>query len=183
MREPSLFSLLKADFNRVCALSKESHKQNYTKIFKVFNPRFFPVIIIRFSYYLYKKPLLRIFSHLLTWINVCLFGIESTPKCKIGPGLVIPHSYGIVIGASIIGKNFTIFQGVTLGAVVADMSFNKNTRPRIGDNVTLGAGSKVIGNITVGKNVVVGANSVVLKNVPSSVVMVGIPAKVVKKAL
>ena len=183
MKEPSLFKVIKEDLIRLHFPSPEDNERGNINILKALNPRFLPVIIIRVSAYFYKTPILRIFAHILTWLNVFIFGIESTPRCKIGPGLVIPHSSGIVIGATVIGKNVTIFQGVTLGAQVADMSFNLKTRPQIGDNVVVGAGSKVLGNINIGNNVVIGANSVVLEDIPASVVIAGIPAKIIRKVI
>ena len=86
---------------------------------------------------------------------------------------------GIVIGeTSVIGDDCVIFHGVTLGGV----NSNKIKRhPTIKNNVTIGAGAKVLGNITIGENSKIGANSVVLKNIPSNSVAVGIPAKVIKQ--
>ena len=88
------------------------------------------------------------------------------------------HGMGIVIGeTSIIGDNVTIYHGVTLGGV----SLAKGKRhPTIGNNVLIGAGAKILGNITIGDNSKIGANSVVLKAVPENSVAVGIPAKLLK---
>lgn len=87
------------------------------------------------------------------------------------------HGMGIVIGeTSIIGNNVTIYHGVTLGGV----SLNKGKRhPTIEDSVIIGAGAKVLGNITIGKNSKIGANSVILKDVPKNSVAVGIPGKII----
>ncbi len=116
---------------------------------------------------------------LLTYVNLVLFGLEITPKCEIGPGVFFAHPLGCTIGASRIGKNVTIFQGVGLGALHPDMGFNKALRCEIGDNVTLAAGCKVLGPYRIGDNVLVGANSVVLHSVGPNVTVFGIPARVV----
>lgn len=87
---------------------------------------------------------------------------------KIGGGLRLPHNMGIVIsGSAVIGNNCEIFHQVTIGV-------DKTGRaPKIGNNVFIGAGAKIIGNIVVGNNVKVGANAVVTKNVPDGVTVVG----------
>ena len=84
---------------------------------------------------------------------------------------------GIVIGeTSIIGDNVTIYHGVTLGGV----SLEKGKRhPTIENNVIIGAGAKILGNITIGDNSKIGANSVILKDVPKNSVAVGIPGKII----
>jgi len=116
---------------------------------------------------------------LCTYPNIVLFGLEVTPKCEIGPGLFIAHSVGTVIGAASIGRNLTLFQGVTLGSRDLTMSFEPVNRPVIGDNVVLGAGCKVLGGIEIGVGVIVGATAVVLESVPPGATVVGIPARVV----
>lgn len=105
-------------------------------------------------------------------------GIEIYFSTKIGKGLNIQHGCGTVIGPRYtIGDNFTIHQGVTLG----QMQLNSpNESIQIGDNVTLFAGSKVLGNIKIGDNVMVGANSVLQRNAESNTVYVGVPAMRVK---
>jgi serine O-acetyltransferase len=86
-----------------------------------------------------------------------------------------------VIGAWRIGSNVSIFQGVTLGAKELDMGFDCKLRPEVGDNVVLGAGSKILGGIRIGDNVTVGANSVVVDSVDAGSTVVGIPARSVSK--
>ncbi len=106
-----------------------------------------------------------------------LFGIEIPRGACIGGGLKIYHFGGIVINpATVIGKNCSLRQGVTIG--------NKNEAfdvPVIGDNVDFGAGCKVLGNIKIGNNVSIGANAVVLCDVPDNCIAVGIPARVIPK--
>ena len=108
-----------------------------------------------------------------------LFGIEIASACSIGPGLFLPHSSGTVIGAWSIGANSTIFHGVTLGAKNLALDFDITSRPVLGDNVTIGAGAKILGGIRIGDNAVVGANSVVLSDIPSNCTVAGVPAKII----
>ena len=143
------------------------------------SPRFVPVLLCRVAYALHNVrlgPLARIVSLL----NFVLFGIEIAVRCPIGPGLFFPHTQGTVIGAWAIGTNATIFQGVTLGARELDFSYAEASRPVLQDDVTVGAGAKVLGGIRIGAGVRIGANSVVLSTLPDGVVAVGAPARVVK---
>lgn len=114
-------------------------------------------------------------ARLISEISRLLTGIEIHPGAKIGKRLVIDHGMGIVIGeTSIVGDDCLIFHGVTLGGKSFE---DKKRHPTIGNKVILGAGAKILGNITIGDNSVVGANSVVTHDVPSGVVVTGIPAK------
>jgi serine O-acetyltransferase len=147
-------------------------------LLRLLHPRFLPIVLCRCARtaFLRHVPLL---PHLFSYANIAFFGLEVTPRCEIGPGLFLPHTSGTVIGAWKIGKDVTIFQNVTLGSKKLDMSFSADTRPEIGDHVTLGAGCKVLGGIKIGDYAVVGANSVVLESVEPNSTVVGIPARVV----
>ncbi len=105
-------------------------------------------------------------------------GIEIHPGAQIGKGLVIDHGMGVVIGeTTVIGDDCIIYQAVTLGGT----STNKGKRhPTLGDNVVIGAGAKVLGNITLGSGTKVGANAVLLKDTEPKSTWVGIPAKPAK---
>ncbi len=126
--------------------------------------------------HLLKIPVLpRLISQLARHIT----GIEIHPGAKIGKGLFIDHGMGVVIGeTSILGDNVTLFQGVTLGGTGKERG---KRHPTLGNNVVVGAGAKVLGNITVGDNVVIGANAVVIKDVPSDSTVVGVPGRIVKQ--
>lgn len=106
-------------------------------------------------------------------------GIEIHPGATIGKDLFIDHGMGTVIGeTAIIGDNVTMFHDVTLGGT----GFETGKRhPTIEDNVFIGSGAKVLGNILIGKNSRIGANAVVLTDVPSDVTVVGIPALIKEK--
>jgi serine O-acetyltransferase len=114
--------------------------------------------------------------------NLCKAGAEILPTAQIGPGLLIVHPVGIVIGSRcIIGRNCTILQGVTLGESCSTDGVHEY--PVLEDNVLVCSGVKVIGRVTVRENCIVGANSVVLKDVPANSVVAGIPAKVVGRVV
>jgi serine O-acetyltransferase len=105
-------------------------------------------------------------------------GIEIHPGATIGKGLFIDHGMGVVIGeTAIIGNNVTMFHGVTLGGTGKE---KRKRHPTIEDNVYIGCGAKILGNITIGENSKIGANAVVLKDVPKNATVVGIPGKIIK---
>lgn len=108
-----------------------------------------------------------------------LTGIEIHPGATIGKGLFIDHGSGVVIGeTSIVGKNVTLFQGVTLGGTGKETG---KRHPTVGDNVVVGTGAKVLGNITIGNNAYIGANAVVIRNVPPNSTVVGVPGHITKQ--
>lgn len=111
----------------------------------------------------------------LSYIARSITGIEIHPASTIGKRLFIDHGMGVVIGETThIGDNVTIYHGVTLGGT----SLNKGKRhPTVSDGVTIGAGAKLLGPITIGKNSRIGANSVVLKDVLADTTVAGIPAR------
>lgn len=105
-------------------------------------------------------------------------GIEIHPGAIIGENLFIDHGIGVVIGeTTIIGDNVTIYQGVTLGGTGKEKG---KRHPTIEDNVYIGSGAKILGNIVIGENSKVGANAVVINDVPKNTTVVGIPA-IIKK--
>ena len=105
-------------------------------------------------------------------------GIEIHPGATIGKGLFIDHGTGVVIGeTAIIGDNVMMFHGVTLGG----LGGTGKRHPTIGNNVLIGTGAAILGNIKIGDNSKVGAGAVVLKDVPPNTTVVGIPAKATSK--
>ena len=107
-------------------------------------------------------------------------GIEIHPGATIGHGFFIDHGMGVVIGETAeIGNNVTLYHGVTLGGT----SLQKGKRhPTIEDDVVIGAGAKILGNIVIGSRSRIGANAVVVKSVPSNSVVVGVPGQVVVRS-
>ena len=107
-----------------------------------------------------------------------LTGIEIHPSAKIGRGLFIDHGAGVVIGeTAILGENVTLFQGVTLGGTGKERG---KRHPTLGNNVVIGAGAKVLGNITIGNDSMVGANAVVIRDVPEHSTVVGVPGRITR---
>ncbi|EOQ89261.1 serine O-acetyltransferase [Leptospira yanagawae serovar Saopaulo str. Sao Paulo = ATCC 700523] len=131
----------------------------------------------KFAHLLYRLRL-PIIPRLFNYISRFLTGIDIHPGAKIAPGVFIDHGAGVVIGeTAIVGAGSLIFQGVTLGGTGKESG---KRHPTIGKNVVIGAGAKILGNITVEDHVRVGAGSVVMRNVPAGCTVVGIPGKVVK---
>ncbi len=108
------------------------------------------------------------------------FGIDIHPAAKIGKGLMIDHAHSIVIGeTAVVGDNVSMLHAVTLGGTGKE---EEDRHPKIGDGVLIGAGAKVLGNISVGCCSRIAAGSVVLTDIPSATTVAGVPAKVVGKA-
>jgi serine O-acetyltransferase len=106
-----------------------------------------------------------------------LTGIEIHPGAQIGRRLFIDHGLGVVIGeTAIVGDDVTLYQGVTLGGTGKE---HGKRHPTLLDNVVVGGGAKILGNITVGRNCRIGAGSVVLRDVPDDSTVVGVPGHVI----
>jgi serine O-acetyltransferase len=107
-------------------------------------------------------------------------GIEIHPGAQIGNRVIMDHGIGIVIGeTAIVGDDVLLYQGVTLGGTSLERT---KRHPTIEKSCVVGAGAKVLGNITVGEGSRVGANSVVVRDVPPGSTVVGIPGKIVSSA-
>jgi serine O-acetyltransferase len=114
-------------------------------------------------------------SRCLSWLCKPLHSLEIQRNIAIGPGLFIQHGASTLIAARRIGANCWINQQVTTGYS------NKTDLPTIGDNVTIGPGAKIIGNVLIGDNVTVGPNTVVIDSVPPNVTVLGVPARIVSR--
>lgn len=152
---------------------KEKDPSIHTNLEAILTPGFRALIYYKISNFFYKKK-----RYFLARF-ICEFakrrtGIEIHPGARIGKRLFIDHGTGVVIGeTTIILDDVTIFHGVTLGGTGKDTG---KRHPTIMNNVLIGAGAKVLGNIIIGNNAKIGANSVVLKNVLPNTTVVGIPA-------
>lgn len=128
----------------------------------------------RISHWMWKRGL-RGPARILAQINRFFTGVEIHPGATIGRRFFIDHGMGIVIGETAeIGDGVMLYHGVTLGGQVLTQT---KRHPTIEDNVTIGAGAKVLGPITIGEGSAIGANAVVTKDVPAESIAVGIPAK------
>ncbi len=141
-------------------------------------PSFKALIYYKIAHYFYKKKRYLIARYISEKAKRKT-GIEIHPGATIGKGLFIDHGVGVVIGeTAIIGDNVTMFHGVTLGGI-GNQSGKRH--PTIGNNVFIGCGAKILGNISIGDNVKVGANAVVLKDIDANTTVVGVPGVIVKR--
>ena len=121
------------------------------------------------------KSLARVISQITRFFT----GVEIHPAAQLGRRLFIDHAMGVVIGeTTIVGDDCVLYQGVTLGGTGKESG---KRHPTLGDNVTVGSGAKVLGNIHIGDNVRIGGNSVVVKDVPPDSTVVGVPGRVVRR--
>ena len=140
---------------------------------------FFVVFNYRIANWLYRHRV-KLLPEMIKFHTLKRYGCEISPYAQIGGGLFFPHSVGIVIGHEvIIGENCEIFQNVTIGSNRKEN--NGRYMPIIGNNVSIGTGTVVVGSITIGDNVVIGANSYVDKDVPNNSFVAGSPAKIIKQ--
>jgi serine O-acetyltransferase len=130
----------------------------------------------RVAHRMWQRPGLRLAARLLSNVNRSLTGIEIHPGARIGRRFFIDHGMGVVIGETAeVGDDVMLYHGVTLGG----RSANRGKRhPTVEDGVTIGAGARVLGPVRVGAGTQIGANAVVVRDVPSGVVVVGIPGRV-----
>lgn len=106
--------------------------------------------------------------------------VDIHPAATIGSGLFIDHAVGVVIGeTAVVGDDVTIYQGVTLGGTSLEAV---KRHPTVGDRVTIGAGAKVLGPVTIGSGSRIGANAVVVRDVPPDSVVVGVPGQIIARS-
>ena len=115
-------------------------------------------------------------SALTRWLT----GVDIHPGATLGPRLFIDHATGVVIGETAdLGADVTLYHGVTLGGTKRD---RVKRHPSVGDRVTIGAGAKILGPVTIGSDSRIGANAVVVKPVPPNSVVVGVPGQVIARS-
>ncbi|MBL6785263.1 MAG: serine O-acetyltransferase [Rickettsiales bacterium] len=158
--------------------SKDPAARSYIQIL-LFYPGVHALFLHRISHFLYnlKVPLLPYF---IAYISRAFTSIEIHPAVKIGKNLFIDHGVGLVIGeTAVIGDNVTLYHGVTLGGYNYEPV---KRHPTLGNNVLIGAGAKILGNIKIGDNVKVGAGSVVINDLSEEKVVVAETAKEIEKS-
>ena len=122
-----------------------------------------------------------VIPRMISYFSRILTGIEIHPGARIGRRFFIDHGMGVVIGeTTYIGNDVLIYQGVTLGDTGKE---HGKRHPTLEDNVIVGAGAKVLGNLRIGKNSRIGAGSVVVDNVPDDCTVVGIPGRIVHQRI
>jgi serine O-acetyltransferase len=140
-------------------------------------PGFHAILWHRSAHQLYTAgfPLL---ARIVSQMNRLLTGIEIHPGATIGRRCFIDHGMGVVIGETTeIGDDVLLYQGVTLGGTGKEKG---KRHPTIGNNVVIGTGAKILGNITIGSHTKIGAGSVVVRSVPDNSTVVGVPGRVVR---
>jgi len=140
-------------------------------------PGFHAIMSHRFCHFLHKLHV-PFFPRLFSQITKFFTGIEIHPGATIATGFFIDHGMGVVIGETTeVGQNVTLYQGVTLGGTGKEKG---KRHPTLGNNVVVGAGAKILGNIKIGDNVKVGAGSVVVDPIPENCTVVGVPGEIVR---
>ena len=172
-----VFSQIKEDINTI--YEKDPAAEKLLEVLFCY-PGLHALILHRIAHKLnyWKIPLIpRIISN----ISRFLTGIEIHPAARIGRRFFIDHGMGVVIGATtIIGDDVLLYQGVTLGGTGNE---HGKRHPTLGNNIVVGSGAKVLGNIEIGSNSRIGAGSVVVDNVPEDSTVVGVPGRIVKQKL
>jgi len=140
-------------------------------------PGFHAILLHRIAHSLHTAgfPLL---ARLVSQFNRIMTGIEIHPGATIGRRCFIDHGMGVVIGETTeIGDDVLLYQGVTLGGTGKEKG---KRHPTIGDNVVIGTGAAILGNIAIGDHTKIGAGSVVIHSVPDHSTVVGVPGRVVR---
>jgi serine O-acetyltransferase len=141
-------------------------------------PGLHAIISHRIAHFFWKLRIPFI-PRMISAFNRFLTGIEIHPGAQIGRRFFIDHGMGVVIGeTTIIGDNVLLYQGVTLGGTGKEKG---KRHPTLGNDIVVGTGAKILGNIKIGNNVKIGAGSVVIKNVPDGSTAVGVPARIVRR--
>jgi len=140
-------------------------------------PGFHAVLAHRFAHWLHLSGI-PLIARVVSQISRFFTGIEIHPGAIIGRRFFIDHGMGVVIGETAqIGNDVILYQGVTLGGTGKERG---KRHPTIGNNVVVGTGAKVLGDITIGNNVKIGAGSVVIRPVPDYSTVVGVPGRIVR---
>jgi serine O-acetyltransferase len=133
----------------------------------------------RVSHRLWSREL-KLAARLVSALVRFVTGVDIHPAATIGTGLFIDHATAVVIGQTAeVGDDVTIYQGVTLGGTSLQ---HVKRHPTVGDRVTIGAGAKVLGPVTIGHDSRIGANAVVVRDVPPNSVVVGVPGQVIARS-
>ena len=143
-------------------------------------PGLHALILHRIAHWIYKRLRLRLLPRLISTFSRMVTGIDIHPGAEIGQGFFIDHGMGVVIGeTSEIGDNVTLYQGATLGGTGKERG---KRHPTVEDDVVIGAGAKVLGNVIIGRGARIGAGSVVVHHVCPDATVVGVPGRIVSHA-
>lgn len=170
---PTFLSLIREDVTNV--MDHDPAAKSRLEVFLCYSG-LHAVWFYRMNHWFWNRGFL-LLARWLSQVARWLTGIEIHPAAKIGRRLFIDHGMGVVIGeTSVIGDDVTLYQGVTLGGTGKE---HGKRHPTLEDEVVVGGGAKILGNITIGKNCRIGAGSVVLRNVPEDSTVVGVPGHIV----
>ena len=176
MSHTSIWQIIKEDF----AQPVKNDPALNSKFELIFNyPGVWALVNYRFAHKLYTNNF-KLLSRIIMGFTQVITNIDLHPAAKVGRRVFFDHAFGLVIGeTAIVGDDVLIYQGVTLGGV----NLNKGVKrhPTVLSGAVIGAGAKVLGDITIGHNSRIGSNSVVVKDVPDESTAVGIPARVITK--
>ncbi len=172
-----VFSQIKEDIQTI--YEKDPAAENIIEVLLCY-PGLHALILHRIAHKLHywKIPLI---PRCISNISRFLTGIDIHPAARIGRRFFIDHGMGVVIGATtVIGDDVLLYQGVTLGGTGNE---HGKRHPTLHDNIVVGSGAKVLGNIEIGSNSRIGAGSVVIDNVPENSTVIGVPGRIVKQKL
>ena len=177
---PSLFQSFRRD---VARLIRRPPSRLQTVRLVLTNRGLQAMLLYRLSRCLWQKrvPLVPL---VLTRLAQTLFAVDIAYQCELGPGIVIVHGFGLVIGSEVVIEgDCCLFHGVTLGDRGSEWvgSSRPDGHPIVEKNVMVGAGAKILGPVRIGRGSIIGANAVVLHDVPPLSIVAGIPARVVGK--
>src|SRR5579872_3865992 len=143
-------------------------------------PGFHAILFHRMAHGLYTRGWFTL-ARVLSQMSRAMTGIEIHPGASIGRRCFIDHGMGVVIGETTeIGDDVLLYQGVTLGGTGKEKG---KRHPTIGNNVVIGTGAKILGNITIGDHTKIGAGSVVIHSVPDHSTVGGVPGRVVRSGV
>lgn len=142
----------------------------------LFNQSFKRILLYRLEHHVQNRKCLGLLIGGVSRLMSTHYNVYISSTAEIGKGFCMPHCFSIIISHCHIGENVTVMQQVTIGS---SRGGKRPGYPTIGNNVFIGCGAKILGNIHIGNNAVIGANAVVTKDVPNDAVVGGVPAKVI----
>jgi serine O-acetyltransferase len=175
---PRFSALVRADLASMAELKQARYPSLAGLVDILLLPGTWAVLLFRVSAALHALGL-RPFSRLIYFANCVLFGADLAPGARVGPGLSLPHPVGVAFSPVTIGARARLMGGVRLGGGGYD-DVTRDGLPTLGDDCYVFDGAKVFGGVVIGDRVVVGTNSVVSRDIPSDVIALGNPARVVK---
>jgi len=170
-----IFVFFKREIDNICA--RDPAVKNCMEVLFLYQG-LHALVAHRLAHFLYSLHLFFL-ARAISQLARMVTGIEIHPGATIGKDFFIDHGMGVVIGeTAVVGDNVLLYQGVTLGGTGVEKG---KRHPTIGNNVVIGGGAKVLGNLTVGDNSYIGANAVVIKDVPPNSTVVGVPGRITRQ--